>query len=305
MRKYVFLFALHLSICLGAYSQTSNVFPASGYVGAGTTSPLSKLHISAPARYNLRMYLDGNTTNYLSLWQGSGGAGIDPIGTGLLYLGYDQSTDVIIGNNGGSLGIGTTPAYPLDVSGSGARIKNNSIATAAYTTFRIQGPNYANGLEIDFFGNNNISTDPNWSYGGGVGSVAIVNVNPKPLTFATNNLGRMIIDALGNVGIGTFNPDQKLTVNGTIHSKEVKVDLSVPAPDYVFEKDYNLPSLEEIKTYIDQNKHLPEVPSAKEMEANGVNLGEMNMLLLKKIEELTLHIIDQNKRIEKLEHKIN
>jgi hypothetical protein len=68
-------------------------------------------------------------------------------------------------------------------------------------------------------------------------------------------------------------------------------------PDYVFEKSYSLPSLEEVKSYIDQNKHLPEVPSAKEMESNGVNLGEMNMLLLKKIEELTLYVIEQNKKL--------
>jgi hypothetical protein len=104
----------------------------------------------------------------------------------------------------------------------------------------------------------------------------------------------------GNVGIGTYSPDAKLAVKGTVHAQEVKVDLSVPGPDYVFNSDYNLLSLEEIKTYIDQYKHLPEVPSAKEMEANGVQLGEMNMLLLKKIEELTLHMIEHNKAMNKL-----
>jgi hypothetical protein len=94
-----------------------------------------------------------------------------------------------------------------------------------------------------------------------------------------------------------------LAIQGVVHSKEVKVDLNVEGPDYVFEKEYSLPSLESVKTYIDQNKHLPEVPSAKEMEANGINVSEMNMLLLRKIEELTLYVIDQRKEIDELKNR--
>ena len=105
----------------------------------------------------------------------------------------------------------------------------------------------------------------------------------------------------GNVGIGTLSPDAKLAVKGRIHAQEVLVDLGgAVAPDYVFEKDYDLLSLDEIKTYIDKNKHLPEVPSAKEIEKNGMNLGEMNMLLLKKIEELTLFMIDMKKEVDRI-----
>ena len=108
----------------------------------------------------------------------------------------------------------------------------------------------------------------------------------------------------GNVGIGTSSPDAKLTVSGQVHAQEVKVTVNAPGPDYVFEKDYQLTSLEEIKNYIDQNKHLPEVPSAKEMEKNGIQLGEMNMLLLKKIEELTLHLLNQEKKFTAQEERI-
>jgi len=104
----------------------------------------------------------------------------------------------------------------------------------------------------------------------------------------------------GNLGIGTTTPDEKLTVKGKIHTEEVRVDLSVPAPDYVFADNYNLPTLESIEKFIKSESHLPEIPSAKEMEANGVELGTMNMLLLKKIEELTLYTLEQQQQIKQL-----
>ena len=113
--------------------------------------------------------------------------------------------------------------------------------------------------------------------------------------------GGGVWNAAGNVGIGTENPDAKLAVNGTIHSKEVKVDLNVPAPDYVFDNDYKLRSLQEVENYVNQNSHLPEIPSAKEFEKNGIQLAEMNMALLKKVEELTLYAIEQNKRLDVIE----
>ncbi|WP_264523470.1 tail fiber protein [Flavobacterium sp. N502536] len=103
-----------------------------------------------------------------------------------------------------------------------------------------------------------------------------------------------------NVGIGTTKPDEKLTVNGKIHAQEIRIDLSGPmtkVPDYVFTNDYKLKSLQEVEEFIKQNSHLPEIPSAKEIEKNGLMLAEMNMSLLKKIEELTLYSIAQEKKI--------
>ena len=83
-------------------------------------------------------------------------------------------------------------------------------------------------------------------------------------------------------------------------SNEIRVNGN-GAPDYVFEESYKFLTLTALESYIKANKHLPEVPSAKEFERDGMAVGEMNKLLLKKIEELTLHVIDINKRMEKLE----
>lgn len=100
----------------------------------------------------------------------------------------------------------------------------------------------------------------------------------------------------GNVGIGTTLPSERLTVNGKIKAKEIKVD-GAGAPDYVFEDSYKVATLEELESYIKANKHLPEVPSATEFERDGIAVGEMNKLLLKKIEELTLHLIEKDKEL--------
>jgi hypothetical protein len=109
-----------------------------------------------------------------------------------------------------------------------------------------------------------------------------------------------ISNSTRNVGIGTTTPGSfKLAVNGKIWTQEVNVAMTNPGPDYVFEKDYELLSLTELENYINQNKHLPEIPSANEMEKDGLNLKEMNLILLKKVEELTLHLIEMNKKLEK------
>lgn len=94
------------------------------------------------------------------------------------------------------------------------------------------------------------------------------------------------------------------SVDGKAIMEEVKVEI-FNGPDYVFESDYNLRTLAETEQYIQANKHLPEIPSAKEMEANGVELGVMNMLLLKKIEELTLYVLELKKENEDQQEEIN
>ena len=107
----------------------------------------------------------------------------------------------------------------------------------------------------------------------------------------------------GNVGIGTTSPQNKLDVNGTIHAKEVKVDLTGWS-DFVFAPTYKLKPLTEVEQYIKTNNHLPEIPSAKEVEQNGVSLGDMQAKLLQKVEELTLYSIEMGKAKVKVEAKV-
>lgn len=100
----------------------------------------------------------------------------------------------------------------------------------------------------------------------------------------------------GNLGIGTRNTGtSKLAVEGTIAARRVKVTLATTWPDFVFDAGYKLPSLQEVETYVKVNKHLPGVPSAVEVAKEGQDVGEMNRILLQKIEELTLHLIEQEK----------
>lgn len=119
----------------------------------------------------------------------------------------------------------------------------------------------------------------------------------------------------GKIGIGTNTPDELLTVKGKIHTQEVLVDLDgAVAPDYVFENyfhgfsetmpEYKLISLEELETFIKENNHLPNVPSAGTMRTEGISLKEMNLILLQKIEELTLYTLQQQKEIDALKNTV-
>lgn len=108
------------------------------------------------------------------------------------------------------------------------------------------------------------------------------------------DISALAVDANGNIGIGTLAPSSKLAVNGKIRAHEIKVEVA-NWPDYVFVKGYQLPTLQETEQHIKQKGHLKDIPSAEEVKANGIDLGEMNAMLLKKIEELTLHLIQLKK----------
>ncbi|MGS2738795.1 hypothetical protein [Sinomicrobium sp. M5D2P17] len=120
----------------------------------------------------------------------------------------------------------------------------------------------------------------------------------------TEQITTMTLNGEGNVGIGTEVPGTwKLAVNGKIRAKEIKVETGWS--DFVFEDNYNLPTLEEVEQHIKEKGHLKDIPSAKEVEENGIFLGEMNAKLLQKIEELTLYMIELKKENQQLRKEID
>ena len=127
-----------------------------------------------------------------------------------------------------------------------------------------------------------------------------------PFSFNIGGTSTMRIQPNGDVSIGTTESatGYKLSVGGKIMAEELKVQLEADWPDFVFEPNYNLSNLSTLEKFINKNKHLPNIPSAKEVKENGIKVGEMNAKLLQKIEELTLYVIDLHKETEKLKKEL-
>lgn len=113
----------------------------------------------------------------------------------------------------------------------------------------------------------------------------------------------MTVTNTGNVGIGITEPTEKLAVNGNILGRKVKVT-ATGWPDYVFHPSYRLMPLDKLEQYINANRHLPEMVSAAEVERDGLDIGDNQAALLKKIEELTLYVIDLKKTLDVQQKKI-
>ncbi|TKG91626.1 hypothetical protein EYV94_21620 [Puteibacter caeruleilacunae] len=135
------------------------------------------------------------------------------------------------------------------------------------------------------------------------GSFVASGTSPNALSRPQGDGAELIVDYRGNVGVGTIKPKHKFEVAGTIRAKEIKVD-SNDWPDYVFEEDYKLKSLEEVEQFVKVHKHLPGIVPAKKVEQEGVALAEMNKLLLQKVEELTLYSITLSKENQELKGKV-
>ena len=253
-----------------------------------------------------------------------------------------HSTDLVSLTNPGFLILGTTNAKNMAFDSSVIQARNNATASPLYLNYyggeTFAGPRGA--LSVSDLGT--ILHSGNLYFTSGGQSIQFANPGPTPnpmmfmFSSGTTNTTRMVIahspgfptwglqyadngdqfDFLGagtsrmsinlsngNVGIGVPSPVYRLEVCGTIRAKEVRVETGWC--DYVFEKDYKLRTVDELDKYITENKHLPGVASADEVETEGLKVGEMNKAMMEKIEELTLYVIQLSKDNKRLQEQID
>ncbi|QLE02016.1 DUF4200 domain-containing protein [Galbibacter sp. BG1] len=317
----------------------SNKFPDSGNVGIGTLSPTQKLHVyNGPSgglgHYFAELIIEDDdhgmitilTPNINSGYYGFSDQDDDFVGgmqynhskDEMLFRVNNRSVGDMMINSVGNVGIGTgSPEYKLHVT-NGIKIKKTTIGATL-------GSGENGWLRDDWLTGN--YGPPKWdqsiqkwvrpggSYNdiGGIvwqdeGTYFVRGARGENLEYSNTeflNTSFLFADIFtGNVGLGTNTPGSwKLAVNGNIRAKEIKVETQGWS-DFVFEKDYTLPTLEEVEKHIKEEGHLQDIPSAEEVKMDGFFLGEMDAKLLQKIEELMLYTIKQQKEIEALKAEI-
>ncbi|TCC97697.1 hypothetical protein [Pedobacter hiemivivus] len=281
LTKSYFLSIAILFLVSPSIAQT-NTFPASGNVGIGTLNPENGFQLDVSGLGTIGT--PGNARLYLGTFDRNNAfiqARDQATNQNLKFFASSYSFEI------GNVGIGTSNPFSRLHVKDGPHTGTIALGDDAYPTllcssassgeFRIDNRSSFIGY-LTFYPNGQNTT---------VGSEA------------------MRICASGNIGIGTTDPkNYRLAVNGKIRAQEIKVEAS-PWPDYVFADSYSLPTLQETEKHIKEKGHLPGIPSAAEVKANGIDLGEMNAKLLQKIEELTLHLIELKKQSELRDEKQN
>nr|WP_320120078.1 hypothetical protein [uncultured Marinifilum sp.] len=248
------LTSIALFVCAIIYSEIthaqSNLFPASGRTGIGTTSPFTPLDVRTNESAGIPVASFGNTfANYSREVEDNRPFAIKRnVNNGEAVYTFIQDTEAIY------------------------EYRNDEASNRM--VFRL------------------VNTDT--ETGGGVNA----NRN-EVMILHGNGLGGGVSVGSGNLPFG-----YRLSVDGKIIAEELQIKQSTTWPDFVFEDDYQLRSLSEVKEFIDENKHLPDIPSEKQVKEEGISVGEMNAKLLQKIEELTLYLLEQNQRLDAQESKI-
>src|SRR3989339_461157 len=271
----------------------------SGNVGIGTTSPATKLEVSGSIKIPIANNTDNNSPGivlssfddftYNGQYLNHYGFGFHKPTQGCCsgaYISGFSGVDIFTGGQNrfavlqnGFVGIGTNVPEKL------LHVYTNNNMTNEYDA----------GIAVG-----NTATDKTYLYmGANQANNYVILAGVK--SHISNNTKLLLNPNGGNVGIGLTNPQHALDVKGVIRTGQVIIDAN-NLPDYVFDETYKLKSLQEIETFYKQNKHLEGVPSAKEALENGIELGNFVSTLLKKIEELTIHVVEQNKEIEKINY---
>ncbi len=276
---------------------------SSGAVGIGTNTVVPNTRLTVNGHVNI-----GGKGNYRLRSRHIDGKHYENSNVDDLYLNYNTGKNVLVGFGGkdsnmyvsGNVGIGTAnPTQKLEVKGKmflNSGIDDDGIYWARH--------NMTMGTIPGSYNHNVFRLKPGGSSKGRLFSILeMYTANSE-----TSHDKKVQIHASGtsyfnggNVGIGTTDTKgYKLGVKGKIAAEEVKVALYNSWPDFVFEDSYALPSLQEVERYIQEKGHLENIPSAEEVAENGIQLGAMNAKLLQKIEELTLYIIEQDKKTTQL-----